>query len=776
MAAPSTFSYAQAAKGQNVLPSNSQTDATSDGQSLPPPAADKASAAAENPAEPDAVRPVAPEKQEFESVPESDIDARSESVQERRSESKRDDDSERLNRPWRRNDKGTRSSSATTRSVDEQDSRKPRRGKKGKTSEKQTTEQTGDKDQETEPEPPKIELSEAPIPTVNIWHQRKEAQLAKAKPTPASQQDAPKASSEQAEDTKKSGRSAEDAAEDSPREASFTNGVKPVRKAGDAQRPDRNGSRGSRLPEKDGKDAKTEVPPPVEDATAWPTPEIATKEDKKKVVDKVDRVEGQNQDDAAQSKPSHKNKWITYDYVPSVSFETQVNRGSKPRGGARANNGPRHATAQQAGDKTSVAAPPSKSSETQKPPRESPAGVNGAAQPSQQGRRPAGDAAHGRESRKPAPHNGAEKGKDVAPAQATESNHAPRERPEGRNERGRGGFRGRGNHFGNSHSQSQSINSGGFTQGGGPASRAQGPYSPPARQNGQGQMYMPPTQRGGRGGRNAGSGNYHRMSLPNGSSRVPPVQTQFAGYEYPMAPMSAMPFQPPYWDHAMMPFIKSQIEYYFSIENLCKDMYLRKRMDSQGFVPLHFVAAFKRMRELSGDLGLIRAVCEESNEIDFVLGDDDCERLRRRSGWETFVLPMGERDELARNHGPNQFSFKSRSYHFGHPYNGMPPMPYGMASPPAYPIPGEVQYPPYTGELTNGHGVNGMMNGGAVNGHGGPSQLSADVPDFSPSQPLDKGVKSAGQTEGESNQPNGHAPEAHTNGLTNGVVANEASS
>jgi la-related protein 1 len=320
------------------------------------------------------------------------------------------------------------------------------------------------------------------------------------------------------------------------------------------------------------------------------------------------------------------------------------------------------------------------------------------------------------------------------------------------------------------------MNSNGFNQGGGPASRAQGPYSPPSRQGSQGQMYMPSTQRGGRGGRNGGSGNYHRMSLPNGSSRVPPVQTQFAGYDYPMPPMSAIPFQPAYWDHAMMPYIKSQIEYYFSIENLCKDMYLRKRMDSQGFVPLHFIAAFKRMRELSGDLGLIRAVCEESNEIDFVLGDDDCERLRRRNGWETFVLPVGERDELARNHGPNQFSFKSRSYHFGHPYNGMPPMPYGMASPPAYPIPGEVQYPPYAGELANGHGLNGMMNGGAVNGHAGPSQLSADVPDFSPSQPLDKGVNTAGQPDGESSQVNGHATEALTNGLTNGVHAEQASS
>ena len=86
------------------------------------------------------------------------------------------------------------------------------------------------------------------------------------------------------------------------------------------------------------------------------------------------------------------------------------------------------------------------------------------------------------------------------------------------------------------------------------------------------------------------------MSLPNGATRPPAVQTQFGPYDFPMAPMSAIPFQPPYWDNVVIQMLKGQIEYYFSIENLCKDMYLRKRMDSQGFVHLHFVTAFKRIR------------------------------------------------------------------------------------------------------------------------------------------------------------------------------------
>lgn len=291
-------------------------------------------------------------------------------------------------------------------------------------------------------------------------------------------------------------------------------------------------------------------------------------------------------------------------------------------------------------------------------------------------------------------------------------------------------------------------------------SRSQAPYSPPPRQGGQGQgqMYMPPQapQRGGggRGGRN-GATNFHRMSLPNSASRPPPVQTQFAPYEYPMAPMSAVPFQQnPYWDNMMVPMLRSQIEYYFSIENLCKDMYLRRRMDSQGFVPLMFIAAFKRMRELSPDTSLIRNVCEESNEVDYVVGEDDCERLRRRHGWVNFVLPMEDRDELARNHGPMHLTWKSRSFAYPQQYNGVPPSPYGVASPQQAHPPQFTSQPPFVPEHNGAHPMDGPSDG-----PGGASQLSAEVPDFSPAR----------STAGEGNNlTNGHGPVAVVNGVSGG--------
>lgn len=290
-----------------------------------------------------------------------------------------------------------------------------------------------------------------------------------------------------------------------------------------------------------------------------------------------------------------------------------------------------------------------------------------------------------------------------------------------------------------------------------PGARAQGPYSPPLRQNAHGQGFG--GQPRGRGGRN-GAGNYHRMSLPNGQSRMPAMQAQYPPYDYSMSHMGANgAFQPhPYWDNLVVPLLRSQIEYYFSIENLCKDMYLRARMDTQGFVPLHFVAAFKRMRELSPDLGLIRAVCEESHDVEYVVGEDDCERLRRRDGWQQFVLPMEDRDELARNHGPAHLTFKNRAYAaYGNHFNGMPPAPYYQADPSFQQYPDGAQVIP------------------AVNGFpetNGTSQLSADVPVFSPSGslPLASLEKSA-QPEATSDLPNGHAETP----LTNGVHAEQPS-
>lgn len=82
-------------------------------------------------------------------------------------------------------------------------------------------------------------------------------------------------------------------------------------------------------------------------------------------------------------------------------------------------------------------------------------------------------------------------------------------------------------------------------------------------------------------------------------------------------------------------------------------MFLRKHMDSKGFVFLDLIASFARIQKLTSDLELIKWVCYHSHIIDFRIGQDGKERLRRRDGWEQWVLAMSDRDASAQNDGPD---------------------------------------------------------------------------------------------------------------------------
>lgn len=88
------------------------------------------------------------------------------------------------------------------------------------------------------------------------------------------------------------------------------------------------------------------------------------------------------------------------------------------------------------------------------------------------------------------------------------------------------------------------------------------------------------------------------------------------------------------------------------MDNLCKDVFLRKNMDSQGFVLLSLVAGFNRVQRLTTDLDLIKFICHQSPNIDWYVGDDGKDRLRPRHNWQQWVYPMEERDAAARNDGP----------------------------------------------------------------------------------------------------------------------------
>lgn len=77
-----------------------------------------------------------------------------------------------------------------------------------------------------------------------------------------------------------------------------------------------------------------------------------------------------------------------------------------------------------------------------------------------------------------------------------------------------------------------------------------------------------------------------------------------------------------------------QIEYYFSVENLCRDIYLRSNMDEQGFIPVAVIANFNRVRMLAPNAAFILDALWNSMVVE-VQGD----RIRKRDDWAKWLLP-----------------------------------------------------------------------------------------------------------------------------------------
>lgn len=117
--------------------------------------------------------------------------------------------------------------------------------------------------------------------------------------------------------------------------------------------------------------------------------------------------------------------------------------------------------------------------------------------------------------------------------------------------------------------------------------------------------------------------------------------------------MSAIPFNPYTMPQTnLFGMVTVQIEYYFSVDNLCKDTFLRSHMNSQGFVPLSLVAGFRRIQQLTPDIELIRYVCMMSHIIESQQAEDGADWLRRRDDWKQWIMSIEDRVPAAQNDGP----------------------------------------------------------------------------------------------------------------------------
>ncbi|CAN6970798.1 unnamed protein product [Brassica rapa subsp. trilocularis] len=81
--------------------------------------------------------------------------------------------------------------------------------------------------------------------------------------------------------------------------------------------------------------------------------------------------------------------------------------------------------------------------------------------------------------------------------------------------------------------------------------------------------------------------------------------------------------------------ILNQVQYYLSEDNLPNDVYLRKRMNDEGFVHIEFISSFNKLKALTSNAQLILNSLRDSDIIE-VQGYE----IRNRHVWRKYVMPQ----------------------------------------------------------------------------------------------------------------------------------------
>ncbi|EGG02546.1 uncharacterized protein MELLADRAFT_91329 [Melampsora larici-populina 98AG31] len=114
----------------------------------------------------------------------------------------------------------------------------------------------------------------------------------------------------------------------------------------------------------------------------------------------------------------------------------------------------------------------------------------------------------------------------------------------------------------------------------------------------------------------------------------PPKQAYpvFGNYDRP-APLLAYPYPL----DPVQYYVLGQCEYYFSLENLVKDCFLRSHMDNEGWVKIDTISSFNRIKTLSTDQNLIKEVMSLSAYLEV---DTERHLVRKKGDWSDWLLPI----------------------------------------------------------------------------------------------------------------------------------------
>ncbi|EFP09278.1 CRE-LARP-1 protein [Caenorhabditis remanei] len=115
----------------------------------------------------------------------------------------------------------------------------------------------------------------------------------------------------------------------------------------------------------------------------------------------------------------------------------------------------------------------------------------------------------------------------------------------------------------------------------------------------------------------------------------------------PFAPIYHPPAPPrPVTDDTLKEYVRKQIEYYFSEDNLQKDFFLRRKMSPEGFLPVALIASFPRVRALTEDVLLIGEALKDSTKVEV---SSDSMQIRARenpTSWPLMPTVSGAADSM----------------------------------------------------------------------------------------------------------------------------------
>ncbi|KAJ5995466.1 Winged helix-turn-helix transcription repressor DNA-binding [Penicillium waksmanii] len=651
----STFSYAQAAKGPSgspvpakatptdvqstePKPEESSNDATATTESVTPASEN------ETPKEVEKPTPSVNKDEEFTTVTSKTrskaVHSRTSSPSVRSTKESKEGDSSNTN------GKTDASSEKKSQDAKAEKSENGTEGSKDKSEKSEKTEKADKAEKNEKPAPPK-ELKAAPLPSVNIWQQRREAQDAKVK-MPVT-----KAASAKAEETQ----------QESSKSSSKKKGTDGTTE----------GSKGGK--KSDGSKGRDDLPA-VADASSWPTPEVALDEEKKKAQEKTDKTEKSEKSPVMRT--HGKEKWMPVDYVPTAVFNTppppiwswssgQPAQGStgKQAAGERGQHeaGPNRAASLPAQARRSTSADVNAPEGRKAQPAERGRGGRAAEDTNANGKHTNGE--NVARPQKQFGKNGQANSKN--PNLAVDAQAAART-----NDR-----------RAESGSKSADPASFEFNRGGRANRGGRGPFNSFNGQNSQfgnvANNGFVPKFNGGfndrqRSHNGLANGSQQGNRMPMRSPSLPASGNMYNVYPFPAeintmygyqavnpAPMSAMPYQGYMEPFTLMNMLSMQLEYYFSVDNMCKDMFLRRQMDSQGFVPLGVIASFKRVKSLTEDFELIRHISRQLRTVEYQTGEDGVDRLRPRERWAQWILPYDQREPSAQHEGAAPAAHSSKT-------------------------------------------------------------------------------------------------------------------